>query len=110
MDVVQTTVRIDRKLKERLDHLNKLRKMQFNKMVNIALQEFLINDANAMRQELSDSLADLDRIMSEDPGFEKAWQSFVEAEAEVSDDPDEGEAFTSGEHSISEEIEDILGA
>ena len=81
MDAIQTTIRLDPTLKGNLEQLSRLRGMTLNKLVTKALEQFVMDDAQLLRQELRASLATLHTMAAEDPGFEKAIALTAAAEA-----------------------------
>jgi predicted transcriptional regulator len=107
MQTVQTTIRLDPALKGNLDKLSALREMPLNKLVTLALEQFVVSDAIALQRELRESLAVLERIAADDPGFEKAIAETAAAEAAMAEDPVEGAVRPA---SATRVVRDILSA
>lgn len=109
MPTVQTTIRLDPVLKDKLEELSRLRATTLNKLVTTALESYVVTDARAMQEELKASLATLERIASEDPRFERAIAETAAAEAAIIEDPVEGEAFAE-DRPATAAVRDILSA
>jgi predicted transcriptional regulator len=110
MPTTQTTIRLDPVLKGNLEHLSRLRSMTLNRLVTLALEQFVASDARALRQELKQSLAVLERISAEDPQFEAAIAEAAAAEAALVEDPVEGTPYPAGDRTATRAVRDILSA
>ena len=53
MQTIQTTIRLDPVLKGNLEKLSELRAMTLNKLVTLALEQFVVNDALALQPQLA---------------------------------------------------------
>jgi hypothetical protein len=110
MQTTQTTIRLDPVLKGNLEQLSRLRSMTLNKLVTLALEQFVANDARALQQELRESLSILERIAADDPGFERAIAETAAAEAALVEDPVEGTPYVTEGRTATRVVRDILSA
>jgi predicted transcriptional regulator len=110
MPTTQTTIRLDPVLKGNLEQLSKLRSMTLNKLVTLALEQFVASDARALRQELRQSLEVLEKISAQDPRFETAIAEAAAAEAAMVEDPVEGTPYLTEDRPATRAVRDILSA
>ncbi len=91
-----TTIRLDPKLKVRLDGLRRLVKRPVNQLVNEAVARFIDQRAAEVGAELERAIERVKALRSQDPNFEGAIAQFVDAEATLGrHDPVEGDVTTS---------------
>jgi predicted transcriptional regulator len=91
-----TTIRLDPKLKVRLDGLRRLVKRPVNQLVNEAVARFIDQRAAEVGADLERALESVKALRARDPKFEGAIARFVEAEATLGgNDPVEGKLTTS---------------
>jgi predicted DNA-binding protein len=91
-----TTIRLDPKLKVRLDGLRRLVKRPVNQLVNEAVERFIDQRAAEVGADLERALESVKALRARDPKFEGAIEQFVEAEATLGGhDPVEGKVTTS---------------
>jgi predicted transcriptional regulator len=109
MDTVQTTIRLDPALKGNLDELSRLRAVTLNRLVAQALEQFVVRESMALQQELRASLSRLERMTSQDPGFERAIDETAAVEAAMTADPAEGEVVLGQERAATSVVREILG-
>jgi predicted transcriptional regulator len=110
MPTTQTTIRLDPVLKGNLEQLSRLRSMTLNKLVTLALEQFVASDSRALQQELRESLKVLEKIAADDPGFERAIAETAAAEAAIAEDPVEGTPFLAEGRTATRAVRDILSA
>lgn len=87
------TLRIDPEERTALEKLSKIEGRPVNQLLNEAIKGYLRRRGRKERN-LEDNLAALRAYRKRDPGFRKAIDAFVEAEASL-DDPLEGELIES---------------
>ena len=83
------TLRIDAEERVALENLSRIEGRPINQLLNEAIKGYL-RQRGRKERSLEANLASLRAYRKKDPGFRKAMQEFVEAEATL-DDPLEGE-------------------
>jgi len=112
---VPFTLRIDSEERIALENLSKIEGRPVNQLLNEAIKLYLRRRSHK-EQALEMNLADLRAYRSKDPGYERAIQAFVDAEASI-EDPLEGKLvegrFLDGKFvpagPVQSKIRDLLG-
>lgn len=108
------TLRIDAEERVALENLSRIEGRPMNQLLNEAIKGYL-RQRGRKERSLEANLASLRAYRKKDPGFRKAMQEFVEAEATL-DDPLEGEIVETKSKvakaagPVQSKIRDILGA
>ena len=108
------TLRIDAEERVALENLSRIEGRPMNQLLNEAIKGYL-RQRGRKERSLEANLASLRAYRKKDPGFRKAMQEFVEAEATL-DDPLEGEVVETKPKErkaagpVQSKIRDILGA
>lgn len=108
------TLRIDAAERVALENLSRIEGRPMNQLLNEAIKGYL-RQRGRKERSLEANLASLRAYRKKDPGFRKAMQEFVEAEATL-DDPLEGELTGTKPKEpkaagpVQSKIRDILGA
>ena len=108
------TLRIDAEERIALENLSRIERRPMNQLLNEAIKGYL-RQRGQRERSLEANLASLRAYRKKDPGFRKAMQEFVEAEATL-DDPLEGELVEAKPKKakaagpVQSKIRDILGA
>ena len=89
MSRIAFTLRIDARERAALDHLSEVEGRPINQLLNEAIKIYL-GRRGPNEHKLEANLAGLREYRNQDPGFQRAIDAFVEAEA-VHKDPLEGE-------------------
>ena len=113
---VAFTLRIDSQERAALENLSKIEGRPVNQLLNEAIKSYL-SRRGRKEHSLEANLAGLRAYRKQDPGFQRAIASFVEAEANL-EDPVEGEPingkFVDGQFKpvrpVQSKIRDLLGA
>lgn len=85
------TVRLRPDLRRRLNLLRRVLKRPVNKMINEALEGFVLKRTAEVQADLKDLLAQIEDYKRHDPKFDKAFRRWEEAEASFGhQDPAEG--------------------
>ncbi len=92
MAQIALTVRIDAEEHAALENLSKVEGRPINQLLDDAIRSYL-GQRGQRERSLEASLAGLGEYRMCDPGFQRAIDEFVEAEAHLAD-PLEGEAIT----------------
>jgi hypothetical protein len=92
MGQIALTLKIDADERAALENLSKIEGRPINQLVNEAIKSYLSRRGQKERS-LEATLAGLREYRKQDPGFERAIDAFVEAEASLGD-PLEGEPIT----------------
>lgn len=112
MERVQTTLRLEQHIRAGLELIGSKRGMTLNKLMNLALQQFVAREVESLEAEASDTLARLRSYRDRDPDFTRAIEAVVEAEASAGDDPAEGKIVGDAKTrpSLTGTVADILDA
>ena len=108
------TLRIDAEERVALENLSRIEGRPMNQLLNEAIKGYL-RQRGRKERSLEANLARLRAYRKKDPGFQKAINEFVEAEATL-DDPLEGEIVEDkrverkAAGPVQSKIRDILGA
>ena len=113
---IALTLRIDAGERAALENLSKVEGRPVNQLVVEAIKSYL-NRRGQKERSLEANLAGLREYRKQDPGFERALDAFVEAEATL-EDPLEGEPiigdFIDGQFEpagpVQSKIRELLGA
>ena len=97
MERAATTLRLDPVVKAGLSKLSQLTRTSLNQLANDALREYVARRTLEVEQELEATLEDLRAYRRSDPGFERAIEAIVQAEAANESDPAEGRVVREGE-------------
>lgn len=114
MSRIAFTLRIDAEERVALENLSRIEGRPINQLLNEAIKGYL-RQRGPKERSLEANLASLRAYRKKDPGFRKAMQEFVEAEAAL-DDPLEGELVEAKPKEakaagpVQSKIRDILGA
>jgi hypothetical protein len=109
------TLRIDAQERAALQSLSKVERRPVNQLVNEAIKLYL-SRPRKKEMSLQSTLDKLREYRKSDPGFERAIAAVVNAEAEMVEDPAEGEAgeLVEGQFrpfgSVERKIRELLGA
>lgn len=88
---IAMTLRVDERLKAQLIKLGELRNTPVNKLINQALQQFVVKESFVIEEELEASLQALRQYREQDPNFEQAIREEAEAELAMEHDPAQGD-------------------
>jgi predicted transcriptional regulator len=112
MSRVVFTLRIDEKERSALENLSKVERQPVNKLVNEAIKSYL-HRKGQKEGALEKRLARLEEYRKQDPGYRRAFDAFIEAEATLKD-PVEGEPFEEPDAKpstpVQKKVREILGA
>ena len=116
MSRIAFTLRIDAKTRTALENLSKVEGRPVNQLLNEAIKSYL-NRKVQKERDLEANVAALRAYRNQDPGFQRAIDAFVKAEAK-SEDPLEGEPiagqFVEGQFKstgpVQSKIRELLGA
>lgn len=86
-----STFRLDEQVRVALDQMSEVQKRPKNKIVNEAVARFLHQEAEEMKTEMKNIASSLSDYRKTDPRFSKAIARLAKGEADVADDPAEGE-------------------
>lgn len=88
---VAMTLRLEPSLQEGLAVLHEALKRPVNKLVNEAVEEYLVRQTESVGRDLQALLSRVQAVRKRDPKFKAAVEAFAEAEAQYAkDDPMEG--------------------
>ena len=105
-----STHRLDPDVQAALNHLSKVLRRPKNRLMNEAVKLYVQQRGREVERELETTLRALRAYRQKDPDFEKAIDTFVNAEAELAaEDPLEGRAVAST-GKVQAEIRDLLHA
>jgi len=111
MGRVAFTLRIDEKERSALENLSKIEGRPINKLLNDAIKSYL-SRKSSKEGTLQGRLARLEKYRKQGPGYRRAFDAFIEAEATL-EDPVEGEPFEEQEAkasgSVQNKVRKILG-
>jgi hypothetical protein len=116
MPRVPFTLRIDPEERAALKHLSKIEGRPINQLLNEAIKSYL-SQRGRRERSLEADLAALRAYRKQDPGFRRAIEAFVDAEASLKD-PLEGEPlegqFVEGQFKpagpVQSKVRELLGA
>ncbi len=91
MSVKATTFRIDPIVQTGLSTLSKILGRPQNQLVNEAVRDFVARRSREVERDLEVTLEALRAYRKNDPGFERAIEDYVDAEASLKEDPAEGQ-------------------
>jgi len=91
MSVKATTFRIDPVVQSGLSTLSKVLGQPQNQLVNEAVRDFVARRSREVERDLEVTLGALRAYRKSDPGFERAIEDYIDAEASLKEDPAEGQ-------------------
>jgi len=107
---IAMTLRVDEDLKAQLTKLGELRDTTVNKLINQALQQFVVKESLLIEDELEASLQLLREYRAKDPNFELAIREEVDAEMAMEYDPAQGEVELPEDHETTNLVRGLLVA
>ena len=100
---VQTTLRLEPGLHQRLQVLQATLGTPLNKLVNMALAEFVASKAAQVESELETALKKIQALRRADPTFAKDFKAVAAAETKYGkNDPVQGKAFREKPSAVSQ--------